>query len=412
MSASRTRAGEPSIAEAAGADGASLRSELLALARSAGLDEVGVCSAIPFVEARRTLEARHEAGLSGGMAFTYRNPARSTDPSATLPGARSLIVGALHYDAEVPPRPPHSARVARYATEDHYARLRGALGEVKAALRRHGHRAVVVADDNALVDRAVAVRAGIGWAGKSSNVLLPGRGSWFVLGSVITDAVLEPTGAPIDDGCGSCRRCLDGCPTGAIVAPGVVDAGRCLAWHLQMTGDFPREHRVALGDRIYGCDECQEVCPPTRRAERHSPGGDTSTGTREAEPGSWVDLRWLLSARDDELLDGLGRWYVPRRDPRYLRRNALVVLGNTADPQDPWVVEALERHLDCGDELLVRHATWAAMQLGLGEWLRHTGRAARDVVAAEMALHPRGTAPPGGPLDVPAVPTPTKMSAP
>ena len=393
----------------------SLRSELLAVARTAGLDEVGVCSAEPFDEARRTLEERRDAGLSGGMAFTYRNPARSTDPSATLPGARSLIVGALHYDAEVPPRPPHSARVARYATEDHYARLRAALGELKTILRRHGHRAVVVADDNALVDRAVAVRAGIGWAGKSSNVLLPGRGSWFVLGSVITDASLEPTGAPIEDGCGSCRRCLDGCPTGAIVAPGVVDAGRCLAWHLQATGDFPRRYRAALDDRIYGCDECQEVCPPTRRAERadlpqsgeQGTGGPAAEHTSTAEPGSWVDLRWLLTATDDELLGSLGRWYVPRRDPRYLRRNALVVLGNTGDPGQGWVVEALERHLDGSDDLLVTHATWAAMQLGLEAWLRRTGRAARAAVATEMASFGRGSG-----LDVPSEAATTKMGRP
>lgn len=388
----------------------SLRAELLSLARTAGLDEVGICSAEPFTEARRTLEERRDAGLSGGMAFTYRNPARSTDPAATLPGARSLIVGALHYDAEVPPRPPHSARVARYATEDHYARLRAALGEVKAALRRHGHRAVVVADDNALVDRAVAVRAGIGWAGKSSNVLLPGRGSWFVLGSVITDAPLEPTGAPIEDGCGTCRRCLDGCPTGAIVAPGVVDAGRCLAWHLQLTGDFPRQYRAALGDRIYGCDECQEVCPPTKRAERTEPGASGSPGGpagTDAGPGSWVDLRWMLSAPDEELLEELGRWYVPRRDPRYLRRNALVVLGNTGDPGEEWVLDALERHLDSGDELLVAHATWAAVRLGLEPWLHRAGRAADPMVAAELERCEQD-----GVLDVPPAAPTTKMSGP
>jgi len=388
-----------------------LRAELLELARGAGLDEVGICSAKPFTEARRTLEERREAGLTGGMAFTYRNPARSTDPSVTLPGARSLIVGALHYDTEVPPRPPHSARVARYATEDHYARLRAALGELKALLTARGHRAVVVADDNALVDRAVAVRAGIGWAGKSSNVLLPGRGSWFVLGSVITDAPLDPTGAPIEDGCGTCRRCLDGCPTGAIVAPGVVDAGRCLAWHLQVAGDFPRRFRAALGDRIYGCDECQEVCPPNRRAERAeaaAPDRSTTSGGATAEgPGSWVDLRWLLGASDEELLGSLGRWYVPRRDPRYLRRNALVVLGNTADPEEEWVLEALERYLDSGDELLVTHATWAAVQLGLEPWLRRSGRVEDGWVAAELGRCAQDAA-----LDVPAGSPPTKMAPP
>ena len=125
----------------------------------------------------------------------------------------------------------------------------------------------MVADDNALVDREAAYRAGLGWYGKNANLLLPGEGSWFVLGSVVTDAPAAPPSRPrrCADGCGTCTRCLDGCPTGAIVAPGVVDARRCLAWLLQVEGAFPREHRVALGDRLYGCDDCQEVCPPNRR---------------------------------------------------------------------------------------------------------------------------------------------------
>jgi epoxyqueuosine reductase len=361
-----------------------LRAEVLSVARACGLDEVGVCDASPFDAERRVLEQRRDEGLHGGMAFTYRNPARSTDPSATLPGARSMIVGALRYDTAVPPPPAvAAARVARYATADHYSQLRLALEAVRATLRDAGHRAIVVADDNAMVDRAVAVRAGIGWAGKNSNVLLPGRGSWFVLGSVITDAELTPTGAPIPDGCGSCRRCLDGCPTGAIVAPGVVDARRCLAWHVQAPGDFPREFRSALGNRIYGCDDCQEVCPPSRR------GAPSEVEVSAVEPargadGAWVDLQWLLSADDAELMDGVGRWYVPRRDPRYVRRNALVVLGNTGRGDEPWVREALERHLVSGDDLLAGHAAWAALSLGLRDWLLAGPWADREAVVSEI----------------------------
>ena len=108
-----------------------------------------------------------------------------------------------------------------------------------------------------------------------------------MLGCVVTDAPVPPTSAPVDDQCGSCRRCLDGCPTGAITAPGVVDARRCLSWLLQAEGSFPLEHRAALGDRIYGCDECQEVCPPNRRApEREATGAETNVGRprRPARP--------------------------------------------------------------------------------------------------------------------------------
>jgi epoxyqueuosine reductase len=376
-----------------------LRDRLVQLARSHGLDAVGVCDAAPFESARTALEERRAKGLHGGMAFTYRNPERSTDPARVVAGARSMLVGALRYDTTVaaPPGPGPVARVARYATEDHYAALRHALRSVAGALHAAGHKAVVVADDNAMVDRAAAVRAGIGWYGKSSNVLVPGQGSWFVLGSVVTDADLPGTGGPVDDGCGTCTKCLDGCPTGAIVAPGVVDARRCLAWLLQLEGDFPREFRAALGDRIYGCDECQEVCPPSRRADRLGPPGSASTdddpapapgpadARRNAEPGAWVELAWLLEASDEELLGRLGRWYVPRREARYLRRNALVVLGNSAEPHDPTTERLLAAHLDGEDDLLAAHAAWAALRLGRIDLLEEPTRARRPAIAAEIA---------------------------
>ena len=205
------------------------------------------------------------------MQFTYRNPARSTDPSRIMEGARSLIVGARGYQRQAPGQSAVVAgRVARYAWVDHYEPLRRALGSVAMALEAAGWQARVVADDNALVDRAAAARAGIGWYGKNCNILLPGAGSWFVLGSVVTDAPL-PFDAPLADGCGSCQRCLPACPTGALTAPGVLDARRCLAWLVQAPGIFPFEYRVALGDRLYGCDDCQEVCPPNRRSARRAP---------------------------------------------------------------------------------------------------------------------------------------------
>ncbi|MBK5224663.1 MAG: tRNA epoxyqueuosine(34) reductase QueG, partial [Acidimicrobiia bacterium] len=317
------------------------RDEVCAVGRRAGLDVVGVAAAEVFTSTRADLEARREQGLHGGMAFTYRKPERSTDPSATLPGARSLVVGALAYRRAEPAPPPERAtagRVARYSWTDHYATLRSGLAAVATHLVDHGWRAVVVADDNALVDREAAYRAGIGWYGKNANLLLPGLGSWFVLGSVITDAPLVPSPGPVADGCGSCTRCIDSCPTGAIVAPGIVDARRCLAWLVQAPGTFPREHRVAMADRIYGCDDCQEVCPPNRLAERQDVGGATSVPDEGLEP--WVQLLDLLTADDATLIERHGRWYIPRRDPQHLRRNALVALGNVADPHDRRVVEA------------------------------------------------------------------------
>src|SRR5262245_15668257 len=230
--------------------------ELAALGREQGLDAVGVAPAAAFATTRRHLERRRAGGLHGGMAFTYRAPTRSCDPAAALPGARALVVAALGYRRVAPPAvgtdpaladrgagagtstddatdgggpgarattpdAPASARpagrVARYAWDDHYRDLRTALTVVAGHIRSLGWRARVVADDNALVDREAAYRAGLGWYGKNANLLLlPGEGSWFVLGSVITDAPVPPTGPRVEDGCGTCTRCLDGCPTGAI----------------------------------------------------------------------------------------------------------------------------------------------------------------------------------------------------
>jgi epoxyqueuosine reductase len=173
-----------------------------------------------------------------------------------------------------------------------------------------------------------------------------------VLGSVLTTAPLAADEAPVEDGCGSCRRCIDGCPTGAIVAPGIVDARRCLAWLLQARGDFPLEYRVALGDRIYGCDECQEVCPPNRRA-----------APKATVPSEGVDIVELLSSDDETLLMRHGRWYIADRDPRYLRRNALIVLGNTADLGDQAASATIDRYLGDPDPMLRSHAAWAAERI-------------------------------------------------
>ena len=137
--------------------------------------------------------------------------------------------------------------------------------------------------------------------------------------------------------------------------PASVDARRCLAWLLQATGDFPEEFRAALGNRLYGCDDCQEVCPPNRGAPAAAQPG----------PQAAVDILELLAAGDEELMARHGRWYIPERDPRYLRRNALVVLGNTADGSDPEVICTVRRYQRHPDGMLARHALWAARRLGL-----------------------------------------------
>lgn len=372
-----------------------------------GAAAVGVASAEQFTETRHSLIARKEAGLHGGMAFTYRNPDRSTDPSRTVPGARTLVSAAWSYRAATPSSsadhrlslPSPTGVVARYARHDHYADLRAALDLGATVLRGHGYRAVVAVDDNALVDRAAAHRAGLGWFGKNSLLLLPELGSWFVLGSIVTDAPLEvATVAPLahGSGCGSCTRCQQDCPTGALDTAGVVDARRCLAWLLQAPGSFPAEFRAALGGRIYGCDTCQEVCPINRVADRRhpptpvdvssDPGGErgTQSGT-ESGVEAGVDLLALLALSDADLLERHGRWYIAERSPRYVRRNALIALGNTGSGDDPATVQTLQHFLAVDDALLREHAAWAAAALGRA-----------DLVNTELwSPMPEGTEPGG-----------------
>jgi epoxyqueuosine reductase len=340
---------------------------MTAAGHAAGLDVMAVTTAEPFPDTRRHLETRKAAGLHGGMQFTYRDPARATDPQRALPGARALVVGARSYRRSRPAGPgrdPDAAgplgQVARYSWNDHYAPLRSGLGAVAGLLESRGWQARVLVDDNALVDRAAAVRAGLGWYGKNTVVLLPGRGSWFVLGSVVTDAPLAASvEEPVPDGCGGYRRCLDGCPTGALVEPGVLDARRCLAWLLEAPGVFPVEYREALGARIYGCDDCQEVCPPNRLVDRRQPVA-TAEGGSEAE----IDLLDLLESSDQEILERVGRWYIPGRQPRYVRRNALVALGNVGDGGDRRTTDCLRRAAADPDPIVREHAVWAARRLG------------------------------------------------
>lgn len=339
-------------------------SELRRIGLEAGLDRFGVTDASVLDRARASIDHRKSSGLADDMGFTFRNPERSTDPGRAVRGARSVIVGALSYHVDSGDWPTGEgtvpARVAKYARADFYGPLRRALRTVALRLRADGFRAVVFADENDLVDREVAWRAGLGWFGKNANLLLPGAGSWFVLGSVVTTAPLTVAATPAPDGCGTCRACFDACPTGAIVGDAVIDARRCLAWLVQRTGVFPFEHRVALHDRIYGCDDCQDACPPTvRLGPRHR-----SPVTLDAP----IDAIELLESDDSRVLEICDRWYIAGRDPRWIRRNALLVLGNAAAaPPTERVREVLRRYLVVDDRLLQAHALWAAIRLGMAD---------------------------------------------
>ena len=356
--------------------GPDYRDAVLDWCREAGLDAAGIAPAVPLTRAEAQIRHRIDSGLVNGMKFTFLRPERSTRPDLLVEGARSVVVGARTYAHAEPVIDIDGpvARIARYAWVDHYADLKRSLTYVAAQLRRDGHRATVFADDNSVVDREVAHLAGLGWYGKNANVLVPGRGSMHVLGCLVTTADL-PASTMVDDGCGVCSRCIPACPTGAITSPGVIDARRCLSWLLQKPGVFDRAYRAALGDRIYGCDDCQTACPVNRRE---------SLAPAPAGAIAHLDVLALLASDDDTLDRATDRWWVHERNMVWVRRNLLVVLGNTADPRDPRVAPVLAVHLASNDAIVRGHAVWAAARLGLSSLLDGARGDSHPVVVAEF----------------------------
>jgi|ETNmetMinimDraft_1059919.scaffolds.fasta_scaffold01329_5 epoxyqueuosine reductase len=338
------------------------------VAKDAGLDDIAVTGVEPLFEARAAIKERKHQGLHAGMNFTYGNPERATDPAQLFEGAKSILVAVRRYKPPSVDEPQTSdpgtkagvegpkGVVASYVCSDEYGKLRQGLTTVANYLEGFGARTEVVMDDNRLADRAVAARAGLGWLGRNTMLLHPELGSWTVIGSVVTDAPIGGRSEKTHDGCGTCRRCSTDCPTGAIDEFGVLDANKCLAWLLQAKGPFPRQYRTALGDRLYGCDDCQVLCPINDETMKAS-------GTISPKD-SKVDIVALLDSADEELMKQFGHWYIPRRRPEYLRRNALVVLGNSQSHNDLEVDRVLANCLISSEPLVRSHAVWAALRLG------------------------------------------------
>jgi epoxyqueuosine reductase len=313
-----------------GVDAGELTRALLQEADELGIDACGVCAAEPYAETERLIRERRAAGLFADMGFTIRRPDRSCHPETLLRNARSVVVAARSYARPQPAKPDDvpRGRMPRYTRRDEYAALRDALADLGARLRglATGARYAVYVDSNHHVDREAAARAGITVYGKNTMAITRRHGSWVVLGVLVTDAALEPThpapGRPAWDACGSCRACIDACPTGAIVADGVLDARRCLSWLSQSRlPELP--HATEFGDRVYGCDICQDVCPWNTGADRRAADRDP-----DAVDDAFPPLHEWLEADPDALAARYRRLYIPDRDGRHLQRNARVALAN------------------------------------------------------------------------------------
>ena len=324
---------------------------------------VGITDLAPFPRERDRIKARVAHGLNGGLGFTYRAPDVSAAPATSFPWAQSIVVVAVPYLHDGDAEPESGGRtIARFADGDRYAAVRDALTAITDVVSSEGFRGEMVFDDDRLIDRAVAVRAGIAWNGKSTMAITPLHGPWILLGSVVTDAPLTPTPSMVR-GCGSCAACIPACPTDAIIEPGILDASRCLAAVLQRPGAIPGELRVAVGPRIYGCDDCLTACPP---------GDHALAGT--GNPKGMVTAKEILSMADVDIDRRYAHWYVPKRNMRFVRRNALVALGNTGTVSD---LGLLGGYLGHPDPLLRRHAAWATGRIG--------GAEASDVLASALS---------------------------
>jgi epoxyqueuosine reductase len=325
--------------------------ELERVAAELGLDAVGAAVAEPYEETERHIHERKARGLFATMGFTTRRPEVSCHPEQLLPGARTVVSAALCYYAPAAEPGLGEGRLARYTWSDRYAELRAKLDELG---RRLGGSYRVLVDENDHVDREGAVRAGVAFYGKNTLAITRRHGSWVVLGTLVSDREVEPS-APLEAGCGSCTLCLDACPTGALAEPGVLDSARCLSYWTQAPEAIHERYREELGALVYGCDICQDVCPWNRGVEKRRAGATPSEG---AEPS--VSLLDWLEADGDELVRRYDRLYVPRNDPRWLRRNALVAAGNVGGDAER---AAVERYAAGDDDMLREHAEWALARI-------------------------------------------------
>ncbi len=310
---------------------AQLTAAVLEHAERIGIDACGVCRAEPYRRTEQLIGERRARGLFADMRFTITNTDRSCHPERLLRNAQSVIVAARSYARPEPQKPADvpRGRLPRYTRQDEYQPLREHLDRLGRHLRtlRPGARFVVHVDSNHHVDREAAARAGIAVYGKNTLAITRRHGSWVVLGALITDVELAPTAAdpesPAWDACGSCTACIDACPTDAILDGGVLDSSSCLSYLSQSRLEqlpFPE----AFGDRVYGCDICQEVCPWNRGAELRA-----AHLSPDAVDDVYPSLADWLESDGDALAARYQRLYVPERDGRYLQRNARVALANS-----------------------------------------------------------------------------------
>ncbi len=337
------------------------------LGLSLGLDAVGFASALPTARTR-FLREWLDRGFAGEMSYLERRAEERMDPRRVLATAKSLVVAALALPGSEPRRDESAVagRLARYAGgDDYHDVLLDRLRALEAALPLLAERAVEsrsYVDTGPVAEKAAAEAAGLGWIAKNTCLIHPELGSHLMLGVILSDLELESDARQADH-CGSCRACLDACPTEAFPEAYLLDATRCLSYTtIELRGEIPEPLRVAQGDRVFGCDDCQSVCPWNRSRPRSPLSDPLGLRARLAPREIWREpsLAWILSLEEADFGEATRGTALRRTRHQGLLRNALVAAGNVGDDS---LREPVARFLTSDDPVLREQARWALARI-------------------------------------------------
>jgi len=308
-----------------------LKDEIIAFSKEIGIDKIGFASAGVFTGLKERLRVQQENGFQSG--FEESDIEKRTNPELLLPSAKSIIAIALAYPSKLKDA-PRSTREDRRGIfcraswgVDYHHILRDKLQQLEAFIKEKQPDASMksMVDTGELSDRAVAERAGIGWSGKNCAIITPEFGSYVYLGEMITTIAFEPD-QPLEDNCGTCNKCVEVCPTGALVQGGQLDSNKCIAFLTQTKGFLAEEYRTKIGNRLYGCDTCQTVCPENKGMDFHL--------HPEMEPDPEIvkpKLKPLLTISNREFKDSFGRISGSWRGKKPIQRNAILALAHYKD---------------------------------------------------------------------------------
>ncbi|KMZ42563.1 MULTISPECIES: tRNA epoxyqueuosine(34) reductase QueG [Bacillales] len=338
------------------------KQSIIDYAKEIGIDKIGFASADPFTTLKERLIVHREKGYESG--FEEPDLEKRTNPELSLDGARSLISIALAYPSKLknPPKSEPGAYRgilcrAAWGTDYHHV-LRDKLDKLTRFIMElePGARIESMVDTGALSDRAVAERAGIGFVGKNCAIITPEFGSWVYLGELVTNLPLQ-SDQPIEEGCGDCNICVDACPTGALIQGGQLDAQRCVAYLTQVKDFIPDEFRGKIGNRLYGCDTCQTVCPKNRRIDNDH-HAEFQPDPEIAKPL----LIPLLQMSNKEFKEKFGQSSSSWRGKKPIQRNVILALAHF---KDRTAVPHLERLLFEDPRPVIRGtAAWALGKIG------------------------------------------------